>query len=52
MKKTVEHLLSRDLTEEDIDKEIECFRQERLAKAEEEAKDVSTRTCHILLTYV
>jgi hypothetical protein len=41
MKKTVDHLLSKELAEDDIDKEIENFRQERLTKAEEEAKDVS-----------
>jgi hypothetical protein len=33
--------LSRNLTEDEIDEEIERFRQERLAKAEEEAVDVS-----------
>jgi hypothetical protein len=37
----VNHLLSRNLTEDDIDEEVEKFRQERLAKAEEEAIDVS-----------
>jgi hypothetical protein len=40
--KTVDHLLSRVSAEDDIDKEIEHFRQERVTKAEEEAKDVST----------
>jgi hypothetical protein len=38
----MDYLLSRVLVEDDIDKEIENFRQRRLAKAEEEAKDVST----------
>jgi len=33
--------LSRNLTEDDIDEEVEKFRQERLAKSEEEATDVS-----------
>jgi hypothetical protein len=42
IKKTVDHLLSLNVTEEDIDDAIENFRQERLVKAEEEAKDVST----------
>jgi len=37
----VSHLLSGNLTEDKIDEEIEKFRQERLAKAEEEATDVS-----------
>lgn len=41
IKKTVDHLLSMNVTEEDIDDAIENFRQERLLKAEEEAKDVS-----------
>jgi hypothetical protein len=44
IKKTVKRLLSANLTEEDIDDAIENFRQERLLKAEEEAKDVSTQT--------
>lgn len=42
IKKTVDRLLSMNVTEEDIDDAIENFRQERLLKAEEEAKDVST----------
>jgi hypothetical protein len=42
IKKTVNHLLSVNVTEEDIDDAIENFRQERLLKAEEETKDVST----------
>jgi hypothetical protein len=42
IKKTVDHLLSLNVTEESIDDAIEIFRQERLLKAEEEAKDVST----------
>jgi hypothetical protein len=33
--------LSRNLTEDAIDEEVEKFRQARLAKAEEEAIDVS-----------
>jgi hypothetical protein len=33
--------LSKNLKEEEIDEEIEKFRLERLAKAEEEASDVS-----------
>jgi len=33
--------LSKNLTEDEIDEEIEKFRQERLAKADEEAIDVS-----------
>ena len=39
------HLLSKNLREDEIDEEIEKFRQERLAKAEEEAIDVSKWTC-------
>jgi len=39
--KTVSHLLSKNLREDEIDEEVEKFRQERLAKAEEEAIDVS-----------
>ncbi|XP_033606873.1 double-strand break repair protein MRE11 isoform X2 [Cryptotermes secundus] len=39
IKKTVDRLLSMNVTEEDIDDAIENFRQERLLKAEEEAKD-------------
>jgi hypothetical protein len=42
IKKTVDHLLSVNVTEEDIDDAIENFRQDRLLKAEEEARDVST----------
>jgi hypothetical protein len=41
IKKTVDHLLSVNVTEEGIDDAIENFRQKRLLTAEEEAKDVS-----------
>ncbi|GFG28649.1 hypothetical protein Cfor_05677 [Coptotermes formosanus] len=44
--KTVSHLLSRNLTEDEIDEEIERFRQERLAKAEEEAVDARKMLAH------
>jgi hypothetical protein len=33
--------LSKNLTEDEIDEEVEKFRQERLTKADEEATDVS-----------
>jgi hypothetical protein len=36
--------LSKNLTEEEIDEGMENFRQERMAKAEEEARDVRALT--------
>jgi len=44
--KTVSHLLSRNLTEDEIDEEIEKFRQERLTKTEEEAIDARKMLSH------
>lgn len=46
IKKTVDHLLSLNVTEEGIDDAIEIFRQERLLKAEEEAKDARDMLDH------
>uniref|UniRef100_A0A2Z5U614 Double-strand break repair protein n=1 Tax=Reticulitermes speratus TaxID=60591 RepID=A0A2Z5U614_9NEOP len=44
--KTVSHLLSRNLTEDEIAEEIERLRQERLTKAEEEAIDTRKMLAH------
>lgn len=46
IKKTVNHLLSKNLTEDEIDEEVEKFRQERLAKADEEAIDAQKILSH------
>ncbi|KAJ9585202.1 hypothetical protein L9F63_003005 [Diploptera punctata] len=44
IQKTVKHLLGKCQTEEEVDKQLKLFHEERLAKVEEEAKDA----CHIL----